>query len=98
MEVVAERRPLELAELQHLVPIGKRVERMMQRQGDEPRGERPGEPLEPRHHLLQEIAVVQAPADLFSQLKVRFEEALLETVRGMHHLTVPEARLERHGR
>ena len=98
VQVVAERGALERAELQHLVPVGKRVERMVQRQRDQPRGERPRHRFEPRHHLLQEIAVVQAPPDLLRQLEIGLEQALLKAVRRMHHAAVPEPRLERHGR
>ena len=98
VQVVAERGALERAERQHLVRLRKRVERMVQRQGDEPRAKGPRQLFEPRHHLLEEVAIVQPPADLLGHLEVRLEQALLEPVRRMHHLPVPESRLERHRR
>ena len=78
--------------------VGERFERMMQRQRDHPRGERLRQALEPRNHLLQEVAIVQSPADLLGELEVGLEEALLESVCRMHDAPVPETGLERHRR
>ena len=88
VQVVAERRAFERAELQNLVLVRKRLERMMQRQGDEPGGERPPQLLEPRHHLLKKIVVVQPPADLLGHLKIRLEQAALKPIGRVHHLPV----------
>ena len=80
VQVVAERTPLQRAELQDLVPIGKILERVMKRQRNQPRAKRLRQLLEPRHHLLQKIVIVQAPADLLGQREVRLEQTLLEAI------------------
>ena len=98
VQVVAKRRALERAELQHLVPVREIFEGMVQRKRDEPRAERPRKFLETRHHLLEKIVIVEAPADLLRQLEVGLEQAVLKSVRRMHDAAVPEPRLEGHRR
>ena len=97
MEVVAKRRVLERAELQDTMTRRKAIVRMMEREGDQPGRERPRQTLETRHHLLKEIAVVEAPSNLLGHFEVRLEQAGLKAVGRVHHLTIPEARLERDG-
>src|SRR5262249_44801602 len=98
VEIVAKRRLLERSKPQHLVPVRKIGERMMERQRDEPGAKRLRKALEPGDHLLKEVAVVQPPADLLGHLEVGLEQALLEAVRRVHDTAIPETRLERDGR
>ena len=94
VEIVAERGAFERAELQHLVRVGERLERVMERQRDQPCGEWPRLLLETRHHLLKEIVIVEPPADLLGHLEIGLEQTALKAVGGVHDLPVPEAGLE----
>ena len=99
VQVVAERRAFQRAELQHFVPVGKRVERMMQRQRDEPRAERPRQLLEACGTICWRKSWSFRPQPIRSSSSgVGLEQALLKSVRRMHHAAVPEPRLERHRR
>ena len=98
MQVVAKRRAIQRAKFQDLVPVGKIVEWVVQRQSDEPCRERPRQGGQLRNHLREEISIVQSPADLFGEAKIGFEQTVLKAIRRVHHTAIPEPRLEGHRR
>jgi hypothetical protein len=64
---------------------------------NQPGCERTRQTLETRHHLLKEVAVVQPHPICSVILKSGSKQAGLKAVGRVHHLAVPEARLEGDG-
>ena len=97
VEVVAEGRVTPFAHVQLLVAVRKRLEGIVQRQGDQPRRERRRCAREFRHHLQEEVTVVKAPPDPLARGEVGGKRRRLEPVAGMHDPAIPERRRERDG-
>ncbi len=95
VDVVAERRVLERADVEHLVAVGEEVERVVEAERDEEREVRPALGGEHAFHALEEHPVGETPADRLPGPQRPPEHHALEPVARVEHAAVPEPALER---